>query len=60
VMVVGMPSEFYELIARHTPTAVRRADLFSRETRLGFEGWGNEHGKFDAAWRGIRGYRRTA
>jgi hypothetical protein len=23
------------------------ADLFSRQTRPGFEGWGNEHGKFD-------------
>jgi hypothetical protein len=22
--------------------------LFSRETRAGFVGWGNEHGKFDA------------
>jgi hypothetical protein len=31
----------------HTPQAMRRADLFSRQTRPGFEGWGNEHGKFD-------------
>jgi transposase len=26
-----------------------RCDLFSRETRAGFVGWGNEHGKFDHA-----------
>jgi hypothetical protein len=29
------------------PAVFRRADLFSRQTRFGFEGWGNEHGKFD-------------
>jgi N6-adenosine-specific RNA methylase IME4 len=27
---------------------MRRADLFARETRPGFDGWGHEHGKFDA------------
>jgi N6-adenosine-specific RNA methylase IME4 len=42
------PDEFYDLVLRHTPAAVRRADLFSRETRPGFVGWGLEHGKFDA------------
>ncbi len=42
------PAEFYDIALRHTPGAMRRADLFSRETRAGFEGWGNEHGKFDA------------
>ena len=26
-----------------TPSALRRADLFSRETRRGFHGWGREH-----------------
>jgi N6-adenosine-specific RNA methylase IME4 len=41
------PDEFYGLVLSHTPRAFRRADLFSRETRPGFEGWGNEHGKFD-------------
>lgn len=41
------PDEFYEIVRAHTPLSVRRADLFSRETRSGFEGWGNEHGKFD-------------
>jgi N6-adenosine-specific RNA methylase IME4 len=41
------PDEFYELVLSHTPEAIRRADLFSRQTRPGFEGWGNEHGKFD-------------
>jgi N6-adenosine-specific RNA methylase IME4 len=41
------PDEFYDLVLSHTTQAFRRADLFSRETRGGFEGWGNEHGKFD-------------
>jgi N6-adenosine-specific RNA methylase IME4 len=41
------PVEFYELVTKHTPSAAR-CDLFSRETRDGFVGWGNEHGKFDA------------
>jgi N6-adenosine-specific RNA methylase IME4 len=41
------PDEFYDLVLSHTPQAIRRADLFSRQTRPGFEGWGNEHGKFD-------------
>jgi N6-adenosine-specific RNA methylase IME4 len=41
------PAEFYRMVADHTPDA-RRADLFSRETRDGFIGWGAEHGKFDA------------
>jgi hypothetical protein len=34
-------------VLSHTPQAIGRADLFSRQTRPGFEGWGNEHGKFD-------------
>lgn len=41
------PAEFYDLVVAHTPQAIRRADLFSRETHAGFEGWGDEHGKFD-------------
>ena len=41
------PDESYDLVLSHTPQAFRRPDLFSRETRPGFEGWGNEHGKFD-------------
>jgi hypothetical protein len=28
-------------------SSLDRCDLFSRETRPGFDGWGNEHGKFD-------------
>jgi N6-adenosine-specific RNA methylase IME4 len=39
------PDEFYRLVAEYAPG--RRADLFSRETRPGFEGWGDELGKFD-------------
>jgi N6-adenosine-specific RNA methylase IME4 len=42
------PDEFYGIVTEHTPAAMRRADLFARETRPGFDGWGNEHGKFDA------------
>ena len=34
------PSEFYDLVLSHTPQAIRRADLFSRETPPGFDGWG--------------------
>jgi N6-adenosine-specific RNA methylase IME4 len=41
------PQAFYDLALRHTPQAVRRADLFSRQTRSRFEGWGNEYRKFD-------------
>jgi N6-adenosine-specific RNA methylase IME4 len=40
------PEEFYELITKHTPIAVR-CDLFSRETRDGFAAWGDECEKFD-------------
>jgi len=43
------PDELYDLVGSSTPLAIRRADLFSRETRPGFVGWGNEHGKFDTA-----------
>ena len=41
------PDEFYEIVRSATLSAMRRVDLFSRETRPGFIGWGNEHGKFD-------------
>ena len=40
------PDEFYRLVIKHT-SGLRRADLFSRETRAGFDGWGAEHRKFD-------------
>lgn len=40
------PDEFYRLVTKHT-LGLRRADLFSRESRPGFEPWGNEAGKFD-------------
>lgn len=42
------PDEFYSLVAANTP-GMNRCSLFSRETRPGFDGWGNEHGKFDPA-----------
>jgi N6-adenosine-specific RNA methylase IME4 len=41
------PVEFYDHVTACTPKAMRRADLFSRETRPGFDGWGNEATKFD-------------
>lgn len=40
------PDEFYRRLTEATPRATR-CDLFSRETRIGFAGWGHEHGKFD-------------
>ncbi|WP_281015481.1 MT-A70 family methyltransferase [Rhodoplanes serenus] len=43
------PDEFYGVVRRCTPGALVRADLFSRETREGFIGWGDEHRKFDGA-----------
>jgi N6-adenosine-specific RNA methylase IME4 len=39
------PDEFYQLVRERTQG--RRANLFSRQTREGFESWGLEHGKFD-------------
>jgi len=40
------PDEAYAAADLLMPRA-RRADLFSRETRYGWESWGNEAGKFD-------------
>jgi N6-adenosine-specific RNA methylase IME4 len=40
------PDEVYKIIRRHTPY-MTRADLFSRETRYGFSGWGDQHGLYD-------------
>jgi N6-adenosine-specific RNA methylase IME4 len=40
------PDAAYQAAERMLPGA-RRADLFSRETRAGWESWGNEAGKFD-------------
>lgn len=39
------PDEFYEIVAR--VTAGPRIDIFSRESRPGFDTFGNEAGKFD-------------
>lgn len=41
------PEEFYDHVIARTPKAFRRADLFTRETRPGFDGWGDEATKFD-------------
>lgn len=40
------PDEFYALVERFAPMA-RRIDLFSRQSRPGWESWGNEATKFD-------------
>jgi N6-adenosine-specific RNA methylase IME4 len=40
------PDEFYDMVLQRT-AGLDRCDLFSRETRRGFDGWGDEHGKFD-------------
>jgi N6-adenosine-specific RNA methylase IME4 len=40
------PDEAYAWAERLMPHA-RRADLFSRQSRLGWEAWGHELGKFD-------------
>jgi N6-adenosine-specific RNA methylase IME4 len=41
------PEEFYALVDKHT-AGLRRADLFARQSRPGFDAWGNETTKFDA------------
>lgn len=40
------PGEFYARLRTLTPGR-RRCDIFSRQSRTGFIGWGNEHGKLD-------------
>jgi N6-adenosine-specific RNA methylase IME4 len=40
------PDEFYEMVERWQPGA-RRLELFSRQSRPGWQHWGNETGKFD-------------
>lgn len=41
------PEEFYALVDKHT-SGLRRADLFARQSRPGFDAWGHEATKFDA------------
>jgi len=41
------PEAAYRAAEALVPGSVRRADLFSRETRPGWEAWGNEVGKFN-------------
>ncbi len=41
------PEEFYRMIVEKTP-GCRRADIFARERRDGFDGWGDELGRFDS------------
>ena len=42
------PDEFYQLVVERT-LGRDRCSLFTRETRAGFESWGNEATKFDEA-----------
>ncbi|WP_227439210.1 MT-A70 family methyltransferase [Methylobacterium sp. W2] len=41
------PDEAYAAAEALMPSALRRADLFSRESRPGWTAWGNETGHFD-------------
>lgn len=41
------PDEFYRMVAEKTP-GLRRADLFARERREGWDAWGDEVGKFSS------------
>jgi N6-adenosine-specific RNA methylase IME4 len=43
------PDEAYQEAERLMPDAMRRADLFSRQARPGWDAWGNEVGRFEAA-----------
>lgn len=42
------PDDAYAAAEALAPGALNRADLFSRETRPGWQAWGDETGKFDA------------
>lgn len=42
------PEEFYDVVGLQCPTLFRRADLFARQHREGWCGWGDELGKFVA------------
>jgi N6-adenosine-specific RNA methylase IME4 len=46
------PDEFYRMIADRTPD-LRRADVFAREKREGWDAWGDEIGKFSSPGSGI-------
>lgn len=41
------PDEAYREAERLLPGPVRRADIFSRQSRAGWDNWGNESTKFD-------------
>jgi N6-adenosine-specific RNA methylase IME4 len=42
------PEEFYQMITERTP-GLRRADVFARQKREGWDSWGDEVGKFSSA-----------
>lgn len=42
------PDEFFDIVDRHT-AGLRRLELFSRQSRPGWETWGHERTKFDEA-----------
>jgi N6-adenosine-specific RNA methylase IME4 len=42
------PDEIYRMVAERT-SGLRRADVFAREMREGWDSWGNEVGKFSSA-----------
>jgi N6-adenosine-specific RNA methylase IME4 len=48
------PDEFYQMIVKQTP-GYRRADIFARGRRDGFDGWGDELDRFSKDGIGIAG-----
>lgn len=42
------PESFYSMVEKHTPGAILRLDLFSRQTRANWLNWGREANLFDA------------
>lgn len=42
------PEEFYRIVEDRCPRLFRRADIFGRQTRAGWDVYGNEATKFDA------------
>lgn len=44
------PDEAYEMAEQWLPTAVKRLELFSRESRPGWDAWGHETSKFDSVF----------
>lgn len=53
------PEEIYDIVIQATPNVNKRLDLFSRQTRPGFDNWGKERTKFDSPEKEKKGRRRN-